>query len=85
MAADMFRIYEQYSKDIKFSELQNPEESWELLDVIGEGTYGEVYSAKNKDTGTRWPNMWSAWLGSQISWTSQIIHNFSNTKSNFMR
>ena len=51
MAADMFRIYEQYSKDIKFSELQNPEESWELLDVIGEGTYGEVYSAKNKDTG----------------------------------
>ena len=53
MAADMFRIYEQYSKDIKFSQLQNPEESWELLDVIGEGTYGEVYSAKNKDTGNR--------------------------------
>ena len=51
MAAEMFRMYEQYSKNIKFSELQNPEESWELLDVIGEGTYGEVYSAKNKDTG----------------------------------
>ena len=51
MAVEMFRMYEQYSKDIKFTELQNPEESWELLDIIGEGTYGEVYSAKNKHTG----------------------------------
>lgn len=47
----MFRMYDQYSKEIKFSELQNPEESWELLDLIGEGTYGEVYSVKNKQTG----------------------------------
>ena len=51
MASEMFRMYEQYSKDIKFKELQNPEESWELMDIIGEGTYGEVYSAKNKNTG----------------------------------
>lgn len=51
MAVEMFRMYEQYSKDIKFSELQNPEETWELLDIVGEGTYGEVYSAKNKHTG----------------------------------
>ncbi|XP_053386580.1 myosin-IIIb-like isoform X4 [Mercenaria mercenaria] len=47
----MFRMYDQYSREIKFSELENPEDSWELLDLIGEGTYGEVYSAKNKQTG----------------------------------
>ena len=26
----------------------------------------------------QWPITWSAWLGSPISWTSQIIHNFRN-------
>ncbi|KAL3856081.1 hypothetical protein ACJMK2_015277 [Sinanodonta woodiana] len=48
---DMFRMYEKYSKKIKFAELRDPEESWELQDLIGEGTYGEVYSARNKHTG----------------------------------
>lgn len=47
----MFRMYDQYSSEIKFSELEEPEETWQLLDLIGEGTYGEVYSVKNKRTG----------------------------------
>ncbi|XP_052813336.1 myosin-IIIb-like isoform X3 [Mya arenaria] len=47
----MFRMYDQYSSEIKFSELENPEKTWELQDLIGEGTYGEVYSAKNRNTG----------------------------------
>ncbi|XP_052238013.1 myosin-IIIb-like isoform X2 [Dreissena polymorpha] len=46
----MFRMYDQYSSEIKFSELPNPEELWELQDLIGEGTYGEVYTAKNRNT-----------------------------------
>jgi len=45
-------MYDQCSSEIKFSELQEPEETWLLIDLIGEGTYGEVYSAKNKHTGT---------------------------------
>ena len=47
----MFRMYDQYSSAIKFSKLEDPEQTWELLDLIGEGTYGEVYSAKSKHTG----------------------------------
>ena len=29
----------------------NPEEKYELLELVGEGTYGEVYKALEKDTG----------------------------------
>ena len=66
MAVEMFRMYEQYSKDIKFSELQNPEETWELLDIVGEGTYGEVYSAKNKHTGKGFLFLFIAWPKKQL-------------------
>ncbi|XP_041374247.1 myosin-IIIb-like [Gigantopelta aegis] len=47
----MFRMYSQYSKIIDFSNLPDPSEDWDLGDVIGEGTYGEVYMAVNKKTG----------------------------------
>ncbi|KAL4217322.1 Myosin-IIIa [Mactra antiquata] len=47
----MFRMYDRYSKEIKFSQLEEPENTWELLDLIGEGTYGEVYSVKHRQTG----------------------------------
>lgn len=46
----MLKMYTQYSQIINFSELPDPVEEWELEDLIGEGTYGEVYMAKNKKT-----------------------------------
>nr|XP_006825854.1 PREDICTED: myosin-IIIa-like [Saccoglossus kowalevskii] len=30
--------------------LEDPTDKWELIDSIGEGTYGEVFTAKNKET-----------------------------------
>ncbi|KAK2170162.1 hypothetical protein LSH36_4g17098 [Paralvinella palmiformis] len=44
-------MYADYSKIIKFDTLPDPTDTWELVDKIGEGTYGEVHSAKNKHTG----------------------------------
>ncbi|XP_071101473.1 myosin-IIIb-like isoform X2 [Haliotis cracherodii] len=49
-ASTMLKMYTQYSQIINFSELPDPVEEWELEDLIGEGTYGEVYMAKNKKT-----------------------------------
>ncbi|ESO82465.1 hypothetical protein LOTGIDRAFT_134504 [Lottia gigantea] len=47
----MLKVYHQYSKIIDFKNLPSPEGVWTLQDVVGEGTYGEVYLAKNNDTG----------------------------------
>ena len=44
-------MYAEYSKIIKFDTLPDPTDTWELVDKIGEGTYGEVHSARNKHTG----------------------------------
>lgn len=33
------------SEKINFESLPNPGEKFQLLDIIGEGTYGEVYAA----------------------------------------
>ncbi len=49
-------MYSQYSKIIRFTDLPDPGDVWELVDKIGEGTYGEVYAAQKKDTGTDFKN-----------------------------
>uniref|UniRef100_A0A8W7P1E9 non-specific serine/threonine protein kinase n=1 Tax=Anopheles coluzzii TaxID=1518534 RepID=A0A8W7P1E9_ANOCL len=46
--------YNGLSQHVDFSRLPNPSERFELLDLIGEGTYGEVYSAKDKHTGRKY-------------------------------
>lgn len=47
----VYKPYSQYSQIIKFDELQSPDNQWELLESIGEGTYGEVFKARNIQTG----------------------------------
>ena len=39
------------SQVIDFDSLQDPNERFELLQIIGEGTYGEVFSAKDHEAG----------------------------------
>jgi len=41
------------SQHIDFGRLPVPTDRFELQHLIGEGTYGEVYSAKDKVTGKR--------------------------------
>ncbi|XP_074662164.1 myosin-IIIb-like [Tubulanus polymorphus] len=43
-------FFNQYSTIINFEELPEPLQTWELDDRIGEGTYGEVFGAKNRKT-----------------------------------
>ncbi|XP_057336202.1 myosin-IIIa isoform X2 [Microplitis mediator] len=45
--------YSNLSQHIDFDSLPDPSERFELQDLIGEGTYGEVYSAYDKETDTR--------------------------------
>lgn len=40
------------SQHIDFDSLPDPNTRFELLEIIGEGTYGEVYAAKDHETGT---------------------------------
>ena len=44
-------MYAEYSKIIKFNELADPMDHWELIEKVGEGTYGEVHMAKHKELG----------------------------------
>ena len=46
-----------HSDIIPFRDLPDPKAQWDLLDKIGEGTYGTVYKARQKDTGKLY------WLG----------------------
>lgn len=46
-------MYAEYSKIILFGELPDPGDSWELVEKIGEGTYGEVHKARNIHTGNQ--------------------------------
>lgn len=39
------------SQHIDFGRLPAPKDRFELLDLIGEGTYGEVFSARDRNTG----------------------------------
>lgn len=41
------------SQHIEFTRLPSPKDRFELQDLIGEGTYGEVYSARDKQTGKK--------------------------------
>lgn len=43
--------YTGLSQHIDFENLPLPDKRFELLELIGEGTYGEVYSAKDKKLG----------------------------------
>lgn len=48
------RIMAEYmglSQHIDFCRLPSPGERFELIELIGEGTYGEVYNAKDRTTG----------------------------------
>ncbi|XP_055383448.1 myosin-IIIb-like [Condylostylus longicornis] len=42
--------YINLSHHINFTNLPSPKDRFELLDLIGEGTYGEVYSARDRET-----------------------------------
>ena len=44
-------MYAQYSKIVRFNELPDPRDTWDLVEKIGEGTYGEVHLANHKQTG----------------------------------
>ena len=44
-------MYAQYSTRVKFDELADPLDRWELVERVGEGTYGEVHLATDKNTG----------------------------------
>ncbi|CAD6208851.1 GSCOCG00010680001-RA-CDS [Cotesia congregata] len=46
-------IYGGLSQHIDFNSLPDPSERFELQDLIGEGTYGEVYAAFDKETDTQ--------------------------------
>ena len=41
------------SQHIEFARLPSPGDRFELQDLIGEGTYGEVYSSYDKTTGKK--------------------------------
>lgn len=45
--------YTGLSQHIDFGRLPSPKDRFELQDLIGEGTYGEVYSARDKNTGKK--------------------------------
>ena len=47
----MLKMYNSFSAIVNFEELSDPSEEWELGQLIGEGTYGEVYKGFNKNTG----------------------------------
>lgn len=43
--------YHGISRHINFTQLPSPEGRFQLTEIIGEGTYGEVYHAKDIKTG----------------------------------
>ncbi|XP_015784423.1 myosin-IIIb isoform X3 [Tetranychus urticae] len=49
----MVDYYEDLSKSINFGSLTDPTTKYELIHVIGEGTYGEVFEAKDRETGRK--------------------------------
>lgn len=48
----MVEYYAGLSHNINFALLPSPVGRFDLVEIIGEGTYGEVYHAKSKDNGT---------------------------------
>jgi len=45
--------YHGLSQHISFEQLPEPAERFQLEQVVGEGTYGEVFCAKDRDSGQR--------------------------------
>ena len=48
----MFKLYSYSSSVLDFEHLDDPTQTWELGDMIGEGTYGAVHRGTHKATGT---------------------------------
>jgi serine/threonine protein kinase len=44
-------MYAEMSQIVPFGELPDPRDSWELVNKIGEGTYGEVHKARHLHNG----------------------------------
>lgn len=45
-------MYNSNGKVVKFEDLLDPTDTWELGSIIGEGTYGAVFRGFNKNSGT---------------------------------
>lgn len=45
------QYYADLSKSVNFTSLTDPRDKFDLIQVIGEGTYGEVFRAKEKGSG----------------------------------
>jgi serine/threonine protein kinase len=71
--------YHGLSQHVNFEELPSPGDRFTLQDLIGEGTYGEVYSARDTVTGKISSHISHALIMSQfISEISGISYNISS-------
>lgn len=44
----LYGLYPYKSSMIRLEGLQNPSDDWDIVETIGEGTYGKVYKVTNK-------------------------------------
>lgn len=51
IAAEMYQFQDYQSEVIRFADLREPTDIWELGETIGEGTYGLVHVGINKRSG----------------------------------
>ena len=52
MVQNLYPTRELQSEHIDYPNLPDPRNVWELEERVGEGTYGEVFAARNKETCT---------------------------------
>uniref|UniRef100_S4RA42 non-specific serine/threonine protein kinase n=1 Tax=Petromyzon marinus TaxID=7757 RepID=S4RA42_PETMA len=49
----MLKLRKMSTKLIKFEQLKDPSDTWELVETIGKGTYGKVYKATSRKDGSK--------------------------------